>query len=148
MFISCKIKRIKKPCFCPLPLGNGAYDFPQPFLTISTSSDSTRWSSESDPQKKGTLPSASWIEKRIIRCSLLFYRKMKAFIRRFSNAYITGHTDTCTSSHCLWRKFILYYNSLFSQHSKTQVDSRIQRLDSYIYSIVFNINVSDVSNHI
>merc|ERR1712100_862159 len=41
------------------PLGNGAKDFPQPFFTISISSERTRWSSESVPQKKGTLPSAS-----------------------------------------------------------------------------------------
>lgn len=42
-----------------VPLGKGANDFPQPFLTMSASSESTRWSCASAPQKKGTLPSAS-----------------------------------------------------------------------------------------
>lgn len=46
-----------------LPFGNGAKDFPQPFCRISASSASTRWPSASVPQKKGTLPSASWNRK-------------------------------------------------------------------------------------
>lgn len=43
-----------------LPLGNGAEDFPQLFVRIDVSSEKTRFSSASVPQKKGTLPSASY----------------------------------------------------------------------------------------
>lgn len=46
-----------------LPLGNGANEFPQDALRRSTLSENTRWFSESTPQKKGMLPSASWAEK-------------------------------------------------------------------------------------
>ena len=43
-----------------LPLGNGAKDFPQLLVTISASSERTRFSSASVPHAKGTLPSASF----------------------------------------------------------------------------------------
>jgi len=43
----------------PIPLGNGAKDLPQAFFTTSSLSERTRFSSESAPQKRGTLASAS-----------------------------------------------------------------------------------------
>ncbi len=48
-----------------IPLGNGAKDLPQPFVTISLSSERTRWPSESVPQKKGTFPSVSCIRQTL-----------------------------------------------------------------------------------
>lgn len=51
---------------CCVPLGNGAKDLPQHFFTVSTSSETTRWPSASVPQKRGTLPSASYSARIII----------------------------------------------------------------------------------
>jgi len=41
-------------------LGNGAKEFPQLLVTISASSERTRFPSASVPQAKGTFPSASF----------------------------------------------------------------------------------------